>query len=109
MEFPRGVAEAISKMAGGPLKLMALQRKFSETVVVGTGGAGGLVKVHFTLLGICKSVHVDASLLHPAKQKELEEATRDAVQGAMVLRAQEAAQHLSGSGGAAAPDAPQLK
>ena len=85
------------------MKLMALQRRFAETIVV--GGSGG-VKVTFTLLGICTGVSIDPSLLQPSKQKQLEDATRDAVQSAMVLRAQEAAKHLAGGRDA---DEPQLK
>ena len=104
--FPRGVAEAVSKMAGGPLKLMALQRRFADTVVTGQG-AGGLVRVQFSLLGMCNSVSIDPSLLSPSKQKQLEDATRDAVQSAMVLRAQEAAKALSGN--APEPEPEQLK
>ena len=104
--FPRGVAEAVAKMAGGPLKLMALQRRFADTFVTGQG-LNGLVKVQFSLLGVCNSVSIDASLLSPAKQKQLEDATRDAVQSAMVLRAQEAAKALAGN--KEEPAAEQLK
>ena len=87
------------------MKLMALQRRFAETIVVG-GSADSGVRVTFTLLGICTGVSIDPSLLQPSKQKQLEDATRDAVQSAMVLRAQEAAKHLAGGRDA---DEPQLK
>jgi len=99
--FPRGIAEAVAKMAGGPMKLLALQQKFARAIVTGSGG-GGKVSVRFTLLGICEGVSVDPSLLQPSQQQQLEGYIKDAVQSAMVLRAQEAAKALAGSGGAAA-------
>ena len=76
------IAEAVLKVAGGPGKLMVMQRKLAAATVDGVS-SGGLVRATFSLNGVCQRVALDPSLLSPDMQQKAEEEVREAVQSGL--------------------------